>query len=126
MKLIPPSLRSRAVSGDAPRPSMRVVSTLPDTGTAAGGGSRSRSGTRVVTASDSGSSSTSAEPRRTLLVHNIEFAGLIVVTLAVCFGVLLTYFGQVSPLADDEARLARGEIVNVNGVRSAKELMPAL
>ena len=71
-------------------------------------------------------SSSSAEPRRTLLVHNIELAGLLVVTLAICFGALLTYFGQIAPLAEDEARLARGEIVNLNGVRSAKELMPAL
>src|SRR5688572_5874793 len=118
MKLLPPSLRPRAVSGDAPRPSMRVVSTLPDSGTASG--SRSRSG-RVVSASgsDSTSSSSSAEPRRTLLVHNIELAGLVVITLAICCGALLTYFGQMTPLAQDEERLARGEIVNLNSVRSA-------
>src|ERR1043165_4097106 len=122
MKLIPPSPRSREVGGDTPRASMRVVSTLPDAGTAAGtgAGSRSRSGTRVVSTSDSDSdsSSSSAEPRRTLLVHNIELAGLLVVTLAICFGVLLTYFGQLAPMADDEARFGRGEIVNVNSVKS--------
>lgn len=123
MKLFPPSPRPREVGGEAPRPSMRVVSTLPESATA---GSRARSGTRVVSTSDPDSSSSSAEPRRTLLVHNIELAGLLVVTLVVCFGALLTYFGQMMPLSDDEARLARGEIVNVNAVRSAKELMPAL
>ena len=126
MKSIPPSSRSREASGEAPRPSMRVVSTLPDSGTKGGAAPRSRSGTRVVSTSDSDSSSSSAEPRRTLLVHNIELAGLLVVTLAVCFGVLLTYYGQIAPLSGDEARLGRAEIVNVNGVRSAKELMPAL
>ncbi len=87
---------------------MRVVSTLLRFRLESGVGAASRSGTRVVSASDSDSSSSSAEPRRTLPVHNIELAGLLVVTLAVCFGVLLTYFGQIAPLSGDEERLARG------------------
>ncbi len=57
---------------------------------------------------------------------NIELAGLLAASLVICIGTLLTYFGQVGPIADDAARVAKGEIVNLNRVQKAGDLVAAL
>jgi hypothetical protein len=74
--------------------------------------------------------STAADPEptttRRLLVHNIELVGLLAASLVICIGTLLTYFGQTLPLSEDDARVSRGEIVNVNRVRAATDLTKPL
>jgi cell division protein FtsW (lipid II flippase) len=57
--------------------------------------------------------------RRRLLMLNIELAGLLAASLVVCLGTLLTYLGQVTPVAEDEARVTQGDIVDLNHLRSA-------
>jgi len=57
---------------------------------------------------------------------NIELAGLLAASLVICIGTLLTYFGQVGPIADDAARVAKGEIVDLNRVQKAGDLVAAL
>jgi cell division protein FtsW (lipid II flippase)/cell division protein FtsI/penicillin-binding protein 2 len=103
---------------------MRVVTTVP-TVTPFPDDARARSDARVVSTSATGRAE--ARPRR-LLLHNIELAALLVVSIAIGAGAVLTYLGQVTPETMEiaSAAAARPALININRVRSAAELTTAL
>jgi cell division protein FtsW (lipid II flippase) len=65
-------------------------------------------------------------PGETAPTRNLEGLLLAASALAVLLGLFLVYLATVKPLADDTARIASGEIVNLNGLRSAEQLLPVL
>jgi cell division protein FtsW (lipid II flippase) len=109
---------------------MRVVTTTPTTREADADAARARSGARIVSTlepSPRGSASasfTSAGPRG-LLLHNIELAALLIVTIVIAAGAFLTSLGQIVPLNAEIAARPAG-VININSVSSANALLPAL
>ena len=58
--------------------------------------------------------------------RNLEGLLLAASAAAVLLGLFLVYLATVKPLDDDAARIASGEIVNLNDLRSAEQLLPVL
>jgi cell division protein FtsW (lipid II flippase)/cell division protein FtsI/penicillin-binding protein 2 len=110
---------------------MRIVTTVPDP-------AQARADARVVStlATDSTGATGGAEARPRLLLHNIELAALLIVSIAIGVGTVLTYLGQVTPLtmeiasgvqsAGADGAAARPALIDINRVRSAAELTAAL
>lgn len=94
---------------------MRIVTTTPDP-------VRARADARVVSAqgdSPSGPGSGGDNQPRRLLLHNIELAALLIVSLALIVGTLLTYFGQVTPLTMETASSAAGSTDSAGGAAAS-------
>jgi cell division protein FtsW (lipid II flippase) len=58
--------------------------------------------------------------------RNLEMILLAAAAAAVLLGLALAYLAMTKPLEDDVAKLAAGEIVNLNDLRSSDQLLPVL
>jgi cell division protein FtsW (lipid II flippase) len=58
--------------------------------------------------------------------RNTEALLLAAAAVVVLLGLTLAYLAMVKPLAEDEARIASGQIVNLNDLRGADQLLPTL
>ena len=58
--------------------------------------------------------------------RNLETILLAAAALAVLLGLALAYLAMAKPLEDDAVKLAAGQIVNLNDLRSSDQLLPVL
>src|SRR4051812_24424107 len=58
--------------------------------------------------------------------RNLETILLAAAAVVILLGLALAYLAMVKPLADDTAKLASGEIVDLNDLKSADQLLPVL
>src|SRR5436305_6952395 len=58
--------------------------------------------------------------------RNLEMILLAAAAAAVLLGLALAYLAMAKPLEDEVAKLAAGEIVNLNDLRSSDQLLPVL
>jgi cell division protein FtsW (lipid II flippase) len=101
---------------------MRIVTAVPDP-------MHRRPDARVVSTHVTGAPGESLARKGRLLLQNIELAGLLVVSIAIGIGTLLTYLGQVTPVTqeiDARTQAGRPAVVNINQLASVNALLPAL